>query len=40
MSTAKTASVRLVPKYMTLESKAVYAGIPVRRIDSSRTLEI
>jgi hypothetical protein len=28
-----------VPKYTTLDADAVYAGIPVRRIDSRRTIE-
>jgi len=30
----------LVAKYTTLDADAVYAGIPVRRIDSRRTIEI
>jgi acetyltransferase-like isoleucine patch superfamily enzyme len=37
---SQVGAMSLVPKYMTLESNAVYAGIPVRRIDSSRTIEI
>jgi acetyltransferase-like isoleucine patch superfamily enzyme len=36
---SQVGALSLVPKYMTLESNAVYAGIPVRRIDSSRTME-
>jgi acetyltransferase-like isoleucine patch superfamily enzyme len=30
----------LVPKHTTLDADAVYAGIPVRRIDSRHTIEI
>ena len=36
---SQVGALSLVPKYMTLDADAVYAGIPVRRIDSRHTIE-
>ena len=37
---SQVGALSLVPKYMTLEPEAVYAGIPVRRIDPRPTIAI
>lgn len=36
---SQVGALSLVPKYTTLDADAVYAGIPVRRIDSRPTIE-
>ena len=37
---SQVGALSLVPKYTTLDADAVYAGIPVRRLDSKQTIEI
>jgi acetyltransferase-like isoleucine patch superfamily enzyme len=37
---SQVGALSLVPKYTTLDADAVYAGIPVRRIDSHPTIAI
>ena len=37
---SQVGALSLVPKYTTLDANAVYAGIPVRRIDSHPAIEI
>lgn len=36
---SQVGALSLVPKYTTLEADAVYAGIPVKRIDSCPAIE-